>query len=148
MGKTTNLKLVLVNMGKIINCMFLNPGWEEFHKSHSHRNRNGENKTHEPRVGVATTQENRTKTPKPSFLLFCFSLSNYCMCLHASHYSGRSIPLLSGCQEQFFPAKQPSGLTSQKSGSSHSPGCFMESGPGTGSYILPIDIVGLASLCS
>lgn len=105
MGQTTNLKLILVNMDKIINCMFLNPGWEHFHKSHGTTGI-GMEKTHEPRVSVITTQESRTKTQKPSFLLFCFSLNNYCMCLHAIHYSGRSIPLLSGCQEQLFPAKQ------------------------------------------
>lgn len=74
--------------------------------SQNHKNRNGENKTRKPRVSVVTTQENRTKPQKPSFLLFCFSLSKYCTCLHASHDSGRSIPLLSGCQEQLFPAKQ------------------------------------------
>lgn len=33
MGQTTDLKLILVNMDKIINGMFLNPVWEQFRKS-------------------------------------------------------------------------------------------------------------------
>ena len=98
-----------------MSCTFLNPVWEQFHKPHRISGI-GMEKTkcmnQEPRAIVVATQEHMTKTQKPSFSLFCISLYNYCMHLHASQNSGRGIPLLSGCHDHVFLA-EPEPFRSQ-----------------------------------
>lgn len=103
-------------MDKIMSCMFLNPVWEQFHKTHrttGTRTEKTKYRNQQPRASVVTTMENMTKTQKPSFSLFCFCLYAY---MQAMIQGEVSLCSLDARTRSSLLNRNPSSPTSHRSG--------------------------------
>lgn len=150
-GQTTDLKSILANIGKIMSCTFLNPVWEQIHKSYRTTGI-GKEKTKHLNQGPVWSPHRKTGQKLKSLCSHSFAflyISKACTYMQAMIQGEVSLYSLHARSSFSFPNINLLSLTSWRFGSSPSRGSRISPCQrlGASSYIPPINRVGLASLC-
>lgn len=130
-------------MDEIINCMFLNPVWEKFHKSHRTTG-TGMEKTKHMSQELVWSPHRKTRQKLKS--LHSWSFPFHCITTACAYMQAVIQQEVSLCSLDARNRKTETPQVSLPRGLDPAPPQEAGSDPGTGSYIPPIDVVGLASL--